>query len=321
MSPIRRYVARRTGLAGPVVDTSVNETGSGASPFVVAADNETSGGVDEDSHAARGCGESEKPTATPDLAETIAGTTPGAGDAETEVVPPVPPPVPDRAWSAEEPEAEPIPASWGSVWRLAGVGLAVVVVAVLVAVVGWLTAQHRSDVPSLPSGDPTHRLMAPLPPTTTPVAQPSLDGTYRIIADLAKATYRGNAIPPRQTGTRTNWYAWRSHCDPVGCTADGVELDPTDHTRVSRRNLADSANFINGQWVEVAVAVPSNDVSGCDGSMTQFVLRPQPDGSLTGAETITVQGTCGSAGNTTVIPFTAIREGPRAPGILQTEVN
>ena len=68
------------------------------------------------------------------LDETVAGTSPSAGDAETDIVPPATQPAPEQAWSREGPETEPAPLrqqSWGNAWTVAA---AVVICGIVVAV-------------------------------------------------------------------------------------------------------------------------------------------------------------------------------------------
>jgi hypothetical protein len=78
-----------------------------------------------------------------DYPETDAGTSHGAGDAETELVPPATVVRPTHAWSWEEPDTEALTSSrpWRSVWAIAGIGLmcAVVVAFAVFGVVALLS--------------------------------------------------------------------------------------------------------------------------------------------------------------------------------------
>jgi hypothetical protein len=102
-------VARRTRIppfGHPVMDTSDDESCIGAPTFAFAAGGETTRGVFESSHAARGRGESEKTRVAPDLAPTAAAELAwfrrgdrASGDT-TEAAP-------GLAWAAEPFEREP----------------------------------------------------------------------------------------------------------------------------------------------------------------------------------------------------------------------
>jgi serine/threonine protein kinase, bacterial len=183
--------------------------------------------------------------------------------------------------------------------------------------VGWFSIRphHNQHVASLPST----MAAAALPPiSTTPPAPtgPVLDGAYQLTFDIGAATYSGKATPPKRSGVGTLWWAFRSSCTSAGCTAGAVKLDDTDHTVRSAKNITDTFTFADGQWGDAPFSSPDIVAPGCTNDSSQWVLKPQPDGTLAGTETVTLEGSCGSAGNTTVARFTATRIGPAPAGVL-----
>jgi serine/threonine-protein kinase len=144
---------------------------------------------------------------------------------------------------------------------------------------------------------------------------PTLDGAYQLTFNFADATYRGGGTAPKRTGIRTIWWALRSSCTPVGCTASAVKLDDTDHSVRSAKNTTDTFTYTDGKWVDAPISSPDTVAPGSTDDANQWTLTPQPDGTLAGVETITLEGSCGSAGNTTITPFTATRIGPVPEGV------
>jgi hypothetical protein len=204
------------------------------------------------------------------------------------------------------------------------VGIFVALMAVVVISAVWVIALflHR-DEPMKAEGRVTTMPAAALPPpsTTAPPAPagPTLDGTYQFAFDIGAATYRGKATPPQRSGIKTSWFAFRSSCTPAGCTANGVRLDPTDRSRRNPVSHTDTFTYTDGQWVDGTSLIPS-DIPGCTTASYQWTLRPRPDGTLDGTETITVEGDCTSTGNRIVTPFTAMRIGPVPAGVFEGEL-
>jgi hypothetical protein len=93
-----------------------------------------------------------------DYPGTAAGTSHGAGEAETEFVPPATEAAPGHAWSVEEPVTEALSRPWRSAWVIAGIGVLCAVV-VAFAIFG-IFALVRHDVPPT---TPTHSASAPAP--------------------------------------------------------------------------------------------------------------------------------------------------------------
>lgn len=103
-----------------------------------------------------------------DYPETAAGTSHGAGDAETELVPPATVVDPAHAWSKEEPITEALSRPWRSVWAIAGIGLlcAVVVAFGIFGVVALVKENHRT--PQAYPTTPTLSASAPAPRSPSP---------------------------------------------------------------------------------------------------------------------------------------------------------
>jgi serine/threonine protein kinase, bacterial len=249
-------------------------------------------------------------TAAADSAETTGGP---AND-ETTIVPPVPVAAQELAWSVDTEVIEPDNQSWASVWGRATVMVAIAgAVAVVIGILGWMVVHQDSRATPLPAASTMPA--AALPPISTEPPTPSVprpDGAYQI-------TYWRAAV------AATTWWAFRSSCTPAGlCTASGVSLDDTDHSVRNANNVTDTLKYTDGQWVGTPGLVPNtNGPPGCPKDSTQWTWRPQHNGTsttftgtFTGIQTDTIEGSCGSAGNTTLKPFTATRIGPVPAGVF-----
>ena len=107
--------------------------------------------------------------------ETAAGTSHGAGDAETELVPPATAAEPAHAWSIEEPVTEALSRPWRSVWVIAGIGLScAVVVAFAIFGVVALVRENPGVAQTSPT-TPTRSASAPAPgsPAPPPASAPA----------------------------------------------------------------------------------------------------------------------------------------------------
>jgi hypothetical protein len=109
-----------------------------------------------------------------DYPGTTAGTSHGAGDAETELVPPVTVARPEHAWSTEEPITEAFSRPWRSVWAIAGIGLVCAVI-VAFAIFGVVAVVRENRVGTQPASTaPAHAVVAPaLAPPPHDVAAPA----------------------------------------------------------------------------------------------------------------------------------------------------
>jgi serine/threonine-protein kinase len=255
-------------------------------------------------------------TAGNDNADEQAPTAAAENDA-TSIVPAPTEAAPELAWSQDDGDADNAQ-PWHEAQRRAPIIVFIAALAAFaIAVVGWFSVrpQHNQHVASLPST----MAAAALPPiSTTPPAPtgPVLDGAYQLTFDIGAARYRGKAAPPKRSGVATIWWAFRSSCTPVACTASAVKLDDTDHTVRSAKNITDTFTYVDGKWVDAPISHPDNTAPGCTNVEDQWTRTPQPDGTLAGVGTVTLEGSCGSAGNTTVNPFTATRIGPVPANVL-----
>ena len=107
-----------------------------------------------------------------DYLETAAGTSHGAGDAETELVPPATAAGPEQAWSSEEPATEVLSRPWRSAWAIAGIGLlcAVIVAFAIFGVVALVREKHGGTQTG--STTPAHSVPAPAP-ASAPASAPA----------------------------------------------------------------------------------------------------------------------------------------------------
>jgi hypothetical protein len=255
-----------------------------------------------------------------DGARAADGTTPwaanGAGGDETEVVPEITQAAPpELAWSAHlDGGIEPEHHSWRDGWaRAAPILFAAAVVAVVVAVVGWIWIEHdkrQNRSAATPSTAP------PTPVAASPApSMPVLDGVYQVILNAAAATSQGNvATPSLNSSTQVVWFAFRPHCTPAACVIHAVMLDDNNHAVAVRDT--ETLNYVNGHWVEIPV--PMSDITPeCPRGTRQLELRPaQPEGKWVGTDTLTVTSDCPYKGNTMEAPITATWVGPVPDGLL-----
>jgi Protein of unknown function (DUF732)/Domain of unknown function (DUF4189) len=125
-----------------------------------------------------GHGDSDSaPSDAEDYPETAPGTSHGAGDAETKLVPPATAAAPEHAWSNEEPVTEALSRPWRSVWVIAGIGLlCAVIVAFAIFGVVALVRENHGGTHTAPT-TPTHSASAPAPvaPAAPQAARPDDD--------------------------------------------------------------------------------------------------------------------------------------------------
>ena len=193
-------------------------------------------------------------------------------------------------------------------------GVGGVIAAVAIGVGGWMAFRSHHD-------------SAPVPPaagvTTLPAAPPTLDGTYRIEEYRSQAVFHGRTAPaPQNNATTTSWWAFRSTCMAGTCVAHGIKLENNDHTHFAAANIIDDLVFKDGKWQD---AMPYIETVKCSGSKfenssqnlsTSWVLDPVVGGTAHGSTTYTVTSDgCGNLGNTTTIPFAAIRESDAPAGV------
>lgn len=118
------------------------------------------------------------PSAADDNLATAAGTSHGAGEAQTEFVPPATEMAPRLAWSVEEPTTEAFARRpWRSVWAIAGVGLlcASIVALAVIGVVGFVKEDHAGTQARPPAPtQPAAALAPPAPAAAVALPPPAL---------------------------------------------------------------------------------------------------------------------------------------------------
>lgn len=143
-------------------------------------------------------------------------------------------------------------------WHTVGIFAGLVGIAVLAA--SWSVGMYLTHHDKAPT--PAAQLPAASPPDvivpSTPAAPtgPNLTGAYQLVYRIGDATYRGHAGPPKRSGVATVWWAFKSSCTPVGCTASGIKLDNTDHTIASAKTITDTFTFVSGQWEDAPMSGP-----------------------------------------------------------------
>ncbi len=158
---------------------------------------------------------------------------------------------------------------------------------------------------------------------SSPVAAtPVLDGAYQLNYDRAKQTSNGVI---GNNGGPTSWWAFQSACTATGCAATGTKLDETDHqvARTSGTGNAGVLHFVDGHWqsaprqVQVQCRQGHGSVMSTQMEAVVWSLTPQPDGTLRGVQSQTVQSNeCGGQGATLRIPVVATRTGDVPPGVV-----
>jgi len=264
-------------------------------------------------------------TMPPDGVVGIGGGMPG-NDATT-IVPPPTEAAPELAWSlADDVDTVRVERqSWGLAWGHAAVFLSIgTVVALVIAVVGWtIVRSHHDPQPLPPDAHPAASVSAAaqaISPQPTPSApQPTLDGSYRLDFDDAKATIN-DSTAGEGVERRSTWWAFHSTCKPAGCVATGSQLDSTNHAIVQTEGGGDRAvfRFQDGRWREM----PDRTWDPCGNGTNTTVMavvsvEPQPDGTLSGIETDTVVGNeCHAQGTVVVTPLVLTRIGDVPPGVV-----
>ncbi|WIM88818.1 serine/threonine-protein kinase [Candidatus Mycobacterium wuenschmannii] len=153
------------------------------------------------------------------------------------------------------------------------------------------------------------------------LAAPPLNGTYRLDYDRSKQTSNGVI---RTNGGDTTWWAFSSACTAAGCAATGTKLDEATHTYAKSTGSGNSGvlHFVDGHWQ----SEPRQMQAQCQKArgapiVTQsetvvWSLTPEPDGTLRGVQTQTVQSNeCGSQGATLRIPVVASHSGGVPPDV------
>ncbi len=153
------------------------------------------------------------------------------------------------------------------------------------------------------------------------LAAPPLSGSYRLDYDRAKQTSNGVI---RTNGGDTTWWAFSSACTAAGCAATGTKLDDTSHQIAKSTGTGKTGvlHFVDGHWQSEPRQIQAQCRKARGAPMvTQsetvvWTLTPEPDGTLRGVQTQTVQSNeCGSQGATLRIPVVASRTGDAPPDV------
>ena len=152
-------------------------------------------------------------------------------------------------------------------------------------------------------------------------AQPVLNGAYRLDYDRAKQTSNGVI---GNNGAQTSWWAFLSTCTGTGCAATGTKLDNTDHDAAKTTGSGNTGvlHFVDGHWqsapreLQTQCRAAHAAQTSTQAETVVWSLTPQPDGTLRGVQTQTVQSNeCGAQGATLRIPVVASRVGDVPAGV------
>jgi serine/threonine protein kinase, bacterial len=152
-------------------------------------------------------------------------------------------------------------------------------------------------------------------------AAPVINGAYRLDYDRSKQTSNGVI---RTNGVATTWWALSSACTATGCAATGTKLDDATHQTAKTNGTGNTGvlHFADGQWqsepreMQVQCRQSPQSPAMTQTEMVVWSLVPQPDGTLRGVQSQTVQSNeCGSQGATLRIPVVATRVGDIPPNV------
>ncbi len=153
------------------------------------------------------------------------------------------------------------------------------------------------------------------------LAAPPLNGTYRLDYDRAKQTSNGII---RTNGGDTTWWAFSSACTAAGCAATGTKLDDASHSYAKSTGTGNAGvlHFVDGHWqseprqLEVQCQKTRGAPVVNQSESVVWTLTPEPDGTLRGVQTQSVQSNeCGAQGATLRIPVLGSRTGDVPPDV------
>ncbi len=202
-------------------------------------------------------------------------------------------------------------------------GIAVaMVLALLSLTVTWAISFFSwDDQPQANLASPPRVHATPTPSSASALAAPPLNGSYRLDYDRAKQTSNGVI---RNNGGDTTWWAFSSACTASGCAATGTKLDDTNHqlTRTTGSANTGVLHFVDGHWqseprqLQAQCSKTRGAPTVNQSETVVWSLTPEPDGTLLGVQTQTVQSNeCGSQGATLRVPVVASRTGAVPPGV------
>jgi serine/threonine protein kinase, bacterial len=151
--------------------------------------------------------------------------------------------------------------------------------------------------------------------------QPVLNGAYRLDYDRAKQTSNGVI---GNNGAQTSWWAFLSACTNTGCAATGTKLDNTDQQVAKTTGSGNTGvlHFVDGHWqsaprqLQTQCRAAHGKQTSTQSETVVWSLTPQPDGTLRGVQTQTVQSNeCGAQGAMLRIPVVASRVGDVPAGV------
>ena len=186
--------------------------------------------------------------------------------------------------------------------------------AVLSLTVTWAISFFSwDDQPQAHSGTPPK--VSKTSSSGSALAAPPLNGSYRLDYDRAKQTSNGVI---RTNGGATSWWAFSSACTATGCAASGTKLDETSHTEAKTTGTGNTGvlHFVDGNWqaeprqLQLPCRTSRGGPMSTQSETVVWTLTPEPDGTLRGVQTLTVQSNeCGSQGATLRTPVVASRTG------------
>jgi serine/threonine-protein kinase len=157
------------------------------------------------------------------------------------------------------------------------------------------------------------------------LAAPPLNGSYRLDYDRSKQTSNGVI---RTNGGDTTWWSFSSACTASGCAATGTKLDEASHSSAKSTGTGNTSvlHYVDGHWQSEPRQMQAQCQKAHGAPMvTQsetvvWSLTPEPDGTLRGVQTQTVQtNECGSQGATLRIPVVGSRTGDAPPDVTMAD--
>jgi len=200
--------------------------------------------------------------------------------------------------------------------------VAAMVVALLSLTVTWAISFFSWDDQTQANPASPPRVHATTSPSSaSALAAPPLNGSYRLDYDRSKQTSNGVI---RNNGGDTTWWAFSSACTASGCAATGTKLDEANHQMAKTTGSANNSvlHFVDGHWQSEPRQLQAQCQKARGAPMVNqsetvvWSMTPEPDGTLRGVQTQTVQSNvCGSQGATLRVPVVASRTGDVPPGI------
>jgi len=209
----------------------------------------------------------------------------------------------------------------------AGFAAATAMTLVIALTITWAVSFFSWDNPPEPNPvsparfNATSSASAVLPGSSPGAAQPVLDGAYRLDYDRAKQSSNG-VIP--NNGAQTSWWAFNSACTSTGCAATGTKLDNVNHQGEKTTGTGNTGvlHFVEAHWqsapreLQTQCRAAHGTQTATQAETVVWWLTPQPDGTLHGVQTQTVQSNeCGAQGAMLRIPVVATRVGDVPAGV------